>query len=164
MALRDIRSVHLVYCIDQLENGKYVLLNRNYKPLGFQSHEWFDYGAYPIAVSLRITPKLAARISHTGDENTRRIYMYDERCIPTYKTAYTNDYFRRLAILAKLKIKSEPFKKDILYNDPYPIHTPRTGYGPALRGVLPVHHGNRALPTLSLATRMPGGSVVEISD
>ena len=112
--LHDITTVCLVYCIDQWKDGKYVLLNREYKPIGFYSYDWVNYDAYPIAVSLRITPKLAARISHKGDENTRRIFMYDHTCRPTDAPAHMKDYLRRLAILAKLKIKSKPFKKDIL--------------------------------------------------
>lgn len=48
MPLNDFRSVHLPYCIKKLPSGAYVVLNREYKPLGFKTREHVDYEAYPI--------------------------------------------------------------------------------------------------------------------
>lgn len=33
------RQLFLIYCLDRLEDGSYVALNRRYKPVGFASTE-----------------------------------------------------------------------------------------------------------------------------
>jgi hypothetical protein len=35
--LGDVRSVHLAYCIKKQDDGTYVVLNREYKPLGLKT-------------------------------------------------------------------------------------------------------------------------------
>jgi|SRR5689334_9443094 hypothetical protein len=104
MPLNDFRSVHLPYCIKKLESGEYVVLNREYKPLGFKTRDQVDYEAYPIAVNFaRLTPATAAKLSHNGKDDTNQIFLYDDGCIPTDSAAYMRQYLDRLAILAKLK-------------------------------------------------------------
>ena len=46
----DFRSVHLPYCIKRLPNGNHVVLNRDYKNLGFRTSAHLEYEAYPIGV------------------------------------------------------------------------------------------------------------------
>ncbi len=33
----DVRKIHLPYYLQKLDDGRFVILNRIYKPLGFQS-------------------------------------------------------------------------------------------------------------------------------
>ncbi len=53
MPSHDFRCVHLPYCIKRLPDGRHVVLNRDYKPLGFKTREHVEYESYPIAVKLK---------------------------------------------------------------------------------------------------------------
>ena len=102
----DCRFIHLPYCIKKLPSGKHVVLNRRYKPLGFQTTEHFDYEAYPITIKFkRLTGKTAAKLSYEGSENTDFIYLYNDGCVPTASAEYMRQYLERLGILAKLKLE-----------------------------------------------------------
>ncbi|MCG5501575.1 hypothetical protein [Ectothiorhodospira lacustris] len=40
MAIENVRAVYFPYRIQKQEDGSWVLLNRNYKPVGFNTGEW----------------------------------------------------------------------------------------------------------------------------
>jgi len=46
MPIDNPRAIFLPYCIQRLEDGRYVVLNRNYKPLGFRTTEFLRYEDY----------------------------------------------------------------------------------------------------------------------
>ena len=49
------------YCVQKEAEGKYVVLNRNYKPLGFNTEKGVSYEKYPIIHKLKgLTPEIAA--------------------------------------------------------------------------------------------------------
>ena len=84
MPLTDFRSVHLPHCLKRLPSGRYVILNRQYKPIGFQMREHVDYEAYPIAIQFkRLTAATVAKLSHNGKADTDHIFLYSDSCIPT---------------------------------------------------------------------------------
>ncbi len=99
----EARQVFLPYCIQQIADGRYVVLNRNYKPLGFRTRDWVDYGDY--AVPLRITAKQAEKLSYEGSPNTSFVCFYNDGCIPTASVMHMRAYLDRLAAFAKLGIK-----------------------------------------------------------
>jgi hypothetical protein len=102
----DFCFVHLPYSLKRLEDGRYVVLNRGYKPIGFQTNEKVDYTAYPIAVKFKgLTVKVAAKISVPSSENLENIFLYDSHSIPTVSSKNMQDYLKRLEVLAKLKIE-----------------------------------------------------------
>ncbi len=77
MPLYDIRSVALPYCVKRLENGKYILLNRDYKPIGFKTRENVNYENFPVNHKVQgITKKIAAKLSWRGDDNIEAIFLY----------------------------------------------------------------------------------------
>ena len=41
----DFGRVLLPWCIQRLSQGNHVVLNRNYKPIGFGMSEYIHYGA-----------------------------------------------------------------------------------------------------------------------
>ncbi|SIQ37839.1 hypothetical protein SAMN05878282_103430 [Aquipseudomonas alcaligenes] len=101
----ELRHIHFVYCLDKQADGSYVLLNRNYKPLGFMTDDWIEYSDHPIGVKIKgLGPKTAAKISYKGDENLDRIYLYNDGCIPTRDAANMKAYLKRLDILMSLKV------------------------------------------------------------
>lgn len=101
----ELRHTHFLYCLDRQEDGSYVLLNRNYKPLGFMTDEYVQYEEHPVGVKLKgLGPKSAAKISYSGDESLERIYLYNDGCIPTHSPANMKAYLSRLGIVMKLGI------------------------------------------------------------
>jgi len=54
-------------------------MDRNYKPIGFLSEKWVDYGADTIR-------KLSIQAHTEGD-----IYLYDDNCVPTDGEARDTD-------------------------------------------------------------------------
>lgn len=103
--MSDFRSVFLPYCLDRQPDGRYVVLNRKYKPVGFLTKDHIEYSDYPICVKFKgLGEVTAAKISFNGDSNMDRIYLYNDGCIPTNSSEYMADYLRRLEILAKLAV------------------------------------------------------------
>lgn len=110
MAVMNPRAIFLPYCIKRLEDGRHVVLNRNYKPLGFLSANYLRYEDYPIAVKFKgLTPKKAAAMSARGDANLDTIYLYNDGCIPNASAADMKNYLARLAILAKLSFADDDY-------------------------------------------------------
>ncbi|WP_416046711.1 hypothetical protein [Cupriavidus basilensis] len=109
MPLRDIRSTFLPYCVERQPDGRYAVLNREYKPVGFWTNAYVTYADYPILVKIKgLTPKRASLISHDESSNTDLIFLYDDGCVPTESAAHMNAYLKRLAVLAKLEIDGTP--------------------------------------------------------
>lgn len=107
MPSNNVRSVHLPYCVKKLEDGRYVVLNRDYKPLGFRTKEHVDYAAYPIAFKARgLTKTVAAKISWESSEDLDNIFLYNDGCVPTTSAANMTAYLERLHALAKVEIPS----------------------------------------------------------
>ncbi|WP_198805938.1 hypothetical protein [Leptolyngbya sp. BL0902] len=106
MALNDFRSVFFPYCLEKQPDGRYVVLNREYKPLGFKTRKYITYEEYPICVELKgLGPARAEKLSCHGDPNMDVIYLYDDSCVPTKSAEHMNNYLERLKILAKLKVQ-----------------------------------------------------------
>ena len=101
----DFRAVFLPYCLDKQADGRYAVLNREYKPIGFCVTEHVIYDQHPVLAKLKgLTAKKAALLSAKGDPDLKRIYLYNDRCIPTRSKAGMEAYLSKLEILAKLKI------------------------------------------------------------
>jgi len=101
----DFRSVFLPYCIKKLTDGRYVVLNRKYKPLGFSTSEKLDYKSYPITVKMRgLKAKTAVKLSWNGDNNTDEIFLYNDGCVPTKNEKFMSAYLERLKILSAMKV------------------------------------------------------------
>ncbi len=104
MSLNNFREVHLPYCLEKQEDGGYVVLNREYKPLGFAKREHYKYSDYPIVVKIKgLTPSKASEISFKGAENLDKIYLYDNSCLPETSPENMQSYLARLAILSELE-------------------------------------------------------------
>jgi hypothetical protein len=93
------------YCLQRLSDGRYIPLNRNYKPLGVQNYPWVDYEAHPSAARMKITPATAKKLSYDGSGDLDRIYFYNDGCVPTRGATHFRAYADRLAVFMKLKIE-----------------------------------------------------------
>ncbi|MBV5345669.1 MAG: hypothetical protein JZU63_09185 [Rhodoferax sp.] len=106
MALLDFRSVFMPYCIRKQSDGRYVVLNREYKPVGFATNAFIKYDEHPVAVDLEgITPATAAKLSWTGKNDTDEIFLYSDGCSPLTSADNMRRYLSKLEVLAGLKIK-----------------------------------------------------------
>jgi hypothetical protein len=104
--LSTVRHIYLPYCVQRLKDGRYIILNRRYKPLGMEDTAWVDYDSHPSAHPLKgLTPAKAKAMSHRGDEDVDCIFLYADACIPTDGAAYWDAYSKRLKVLAALAIK-----------------------------------------------------------
>ena len=104
MPLHDFRSAHLPYCLQMQKDGRYVVLNREYKPIGFTTTDWVDYEKYPVAVKIKgLTAKKAEKVSYKGSGDLDNIYLYNDGCVPTKSTKNMQAYLKRLEALAKLR-------------------------------------------------------------
>ena len=106
MGYFDVRSTALPYCVKKLKNGTYIVLNREYKPLGWTTRENVNYDDLThLHQRIKITPAKAKLISHAASEDATDIMLYDDGCYPTKDAASAAAYFKRLAVLMAIKIE-----------------------------------------------------------
>lgn len=104
MPLHDFRSIYMPYCLYKQQDGSYAILNREYKPVGFNTLDYIIYQDYPVTTKFKgLGPSTVQKLSCKGSDNTDYIYLYDDGCVPTHSSANMNAYLKRLSILAKLK-------------------------------------------------------------
>jgi len=105
MSVLNSRAIYFPYCLHQLDDKSWIVLNRNHKPLGsgpaaFANFEDID----PEIRIARITPNQARQLSSLGDAGgAGRIYLYNDGCIPTDNRKNMAGYLKRLSVLMKLK-------------------------------------------------------------
>lgn len=105
MPLGDFRSVFLPYCIRKQPDGRYAVLNREYKPVGFFTRDHVIYEDHPVLVKLKgLTKAKAAKISYAGKNNSDEIFLYNDGCIPTHSKANMRAYLARIELLAGLVV------------------------------------------------------------
>jgi len=104
MGTLEFRRVFMPYCIQRLKDGRFIVLNRDYKPLGIQTRELVDYDTHPSAAKIKITKAVARKLSWDDKENVDAIFFYNDGCVPTKSAVHMDAYLARLAVLAKLKI------------------------------------------------------------
>lgn len=101
----DFRAVYFPYCIEKQSDGTWVVLNRQYKPVGFNTSEFINYEEYPVSAKLSgIGPGICKKLSYSGEAEGNRVYLYNDGCIPTNSQKYMDEYLKKLAILAKLSL------------------------------------------------------------
>lgn len=90
------------YCLERLQDGSYLFLNRRYKPLGVSSKEFLEYELQPGLFKFKraLSAKQIAALSFKGDTDGSRIYLYNDGCIPTDSDANWTAYSDRLQRLA----------------------------------------------------------------
>jgi hypothetical protein len=102
MPLGDFREVFLPYCLDRQPDGRYAVLNREYKPVGFLTREHVTYDDFPVLVRLiGLTARKAALLSWEGKPDLDRIFLYGSS--PTRTKVAWAEYLERLTVLSKLK-------------------------------------------------------------
>jgi hypothetical protein len=107
----DFRCIYLPYCLVKQKNGNYLVLNLNYKPLGFATNDFLQYEDYPIEVKFRgLTKIIAAKLSWKESGDVEKIFLYNDGCIPTVSEEHMKKYLKKLKILAKLEIEDMRYR------------------------------------------------------
>jgi hypothetical protein len=102
MAKNPLR-IYLPYCVEKVESGRFILLNRDYKPVGSSAKDWSCYEEHPIKLEIEgLTPEIAASISVTGDPDCGRIYLFNDGSAPWLGHRELLAYELRLAKLLEL--------------------------------------------------------------
>ena len=108
MALNDFRSIYLSYCIEQNTDGSWVVLNRQYKPVGFNTSTFIDYSAFPVQTKLKgLGPATLAKLSYSGEVTGNRVYLYNDGTNPINSDADMKAYLKKIEILAKKEVDNE---------------------------------------------------------
>lgn len=105
MALDNFLKINLPYCLKRQDDGSWIVLNREYKPLGFNSRDHVDYSAFPIATRYpALTLEMLERICVDTASNPNEIYLYCDRTTPTDSAEHMAAYLTRIQQLAALKV------------------------------------------------------------
>lgn len=99
----EFRYLFLPYCLVRQEDGRYAVLNRRHEPLGYSTFDQVGHDKH--AISIRITPAVAAKLSWKGDRDIERIYLYSGDAGIRSSEQSMAAYTKRLAILALLPIE-----------------------------------------------------------
>ena len=104
----DFQAVYFPYCIEKQSDGTWVVLNRQYKPVGFNTSEFINYEEYPVSAKLSgIGLGICKKLSYSGEAEGNRVYLYNDGCTPTNSQKDMDQYLKKLAILAKLSLKRQ---------------------------------------------------------
>lgn len=103
--LTDFRAIYLPYCIQKQKDGSWVILNRRYKPVGFNTSDYIEYEKYPVSANIEnISQAILRKLSYTGEISGDTVYLYNDGCVPTDNKKDMVSYLKKLEILAKLTI------------------------------------------------------------
>lgn len=97
----NFRWYFLPYCLIRQADGSWMVVNRDYKPLGYTGTAFVDYGAHAVAIP-KLTEAVAQRIDVADRRDTDRIYLYNDGCVPTSSDSAWTAYAERLHVLSKL--------------------------------------------------------------
>ncbi|WNC72726.1 hypothetical protein RGQ13_01725 [Thalassotalea psychrophila] len=103
MSIVNVRAVYFPYCIQKKEDGSWLMLNRNYRPVGFNTDDFLKYDELPVSIKLKgIGPATLKKLSYKG-EASDTVYLYNDGCVPTSSETAMSSYLKKLEILLKLQ-------------------------------------------------------------
>jgi hypothetical protein len=110
MPLGRVAQTHFPYCIQKTKDGKWLVLNRLYKPLGTTSNEWVDYDNHPdrLAInsrSIAALRKLAVYDIPDVPNDPGLFFFYSDSTMPTESEGDWAKYAKIMRLLAGAKVK-----------------------------------------------------------
>lgn len=99
----NLRQTHFPYCLQKTATGKYILLNRQYKPIGSRSDAFVTYEGHPDEMRIKVSSAVAIKLSWNDSEAVDCIYLYNDGCNPSESAAHMNAYLKRLSDLAGIQ-------------------------------------------------------------
>jgi hypothetical protein len=91
----NFRIYALPYCLERCADGRYLLLNRRYKPVGSASDEWVDYDTCH-GIRVRLT---RAQLRKLGG-----VYLYNDATNPA-RREHRAAYFAKIALLMNVEAR-----------------------------------------------------------
>src|SRR5689334_7028475 len=105
----DPLRVFLPYCAHRVGPNTYVLLGRDYKPVGCITEGWSHYEEHPITYEIEgLTPEFAADVSCSGSVDVERIYFFRDGREPWRGKRELKAYQKRLARFVELLVRKCP--------------------------------------------------------
>lgn len=105
MALSDFRTIYLPYCIKQQADGSWLVLNREYKPVGFNTGDQINYEDFPVSTKFQeLDQATLEKLSYSGEAKSESVYLYNDGTDPLIGAAEMEAYLKRIEILAKLRV------------------------------------------------------------
>jgi len=106
--MNQVRQQLLPYCLTKVNDdiGGWILLNRQYKPLGWDNKEHAKYEDVPKNARIRkltITQKRFYSWNNHTKENDDFVYLYYDGNIPTSSKENWEEYSKKLEKLSNLK-------------------------------------------------------------
>ena len=104
--MSEFRHVFLPYCLEQQADGQWAVLNRNYKPVGMHTGAFVKYEApFLFRFKTPLTQTTREALCAPGSEcSDKKIWLYNDGCIPTDSAAHWSAYQKRLERLAGLQL------------------------------------------------------------
>lgn len=103
--LYDFRAIFLPYCF-KIENGEITLvLNRNYKPLGYDKLKWVEYKDCKTESQMKPHRLIMDKINK-WHQASGYYYLYDDGTNPVRSKSNMREYLEKLEILSKIKAKT----------------------------------------------------------
>ena len=104
MPTESVLRIYFPYCLEQQDDDSWVLLNRSYKPVGFNTTEFIIYEDYPVSIKLKgLGQSTLEKLSTNGEVNGRQIFLYNDGCVPTDSPENMKVYFKKLERIIKLQ-------------------------------------------------------------
>ena len=108
MPLNDFRSIYFPYCLKKQTDGAWVVLNREYKPVGFNTHDFVKYENYPVATKFKgLGPATLDKLDYKGCASGDTVFLYNDGCVPTHNAENMKAYMKKLQLLAKLQVDTK---------------------------------------------------------
>ena len=104
MRITDFRAIAFPYCLQRQSNGRWVVLNRRYKPIGFNTSDWINYGDHPVETNIAITSDVIEKLGGFDSPDKDRVYLYGDGTNPVRSKVNMDLYLEKLRILAALEV------------------------------------------------------------
>jgi hypothetical protein len=105
MPLSDFRTIYLPYCIEHNADGSWLVLNREYKPVGFNTGDQIKYEDFPVTTKFKeLDQATLEKLSYSGEAKGKRVYLYNDGTDPLSGAAEMEAYLKRIEILSKLRV------------------------------------------------------------
>jgi len=117
MSMYHFGTICFPYCLEQQEDGTWLVMNREYQPLtfwnkkmgtGFRNEEWPIYLKIPGLTIDKINKIIAVGEGAHYHKVSKQLFLYDGPTNPLSQAKYRKDYFRRLEMLYSLKVTNDP--------------------------------------------------------
>ena len=104
---KSFRAVFLPYCLKRQEDGGYLILGRDYNPVGvaLPSRAAVDDALHQVLFSEPLPTDLVQRLSVDGSADADTIYLYRDGSVPTTGAETWATYSERLELLASLFVE-----------------------------------------------------------